>query len=133
MRKLFVTISVLAIAVMLSGCTCCNFSSNISTGFTTDTFSVGGNSYEQKDISLIKGKTLNYSVSSSDIPVNVYIMDEPNFNLYEANSNSWNALLTARADLKTSGTYTAPEDGTYYFIVENDGNRTTSVTWDLKW
>lgn len=129
MRKVLIVISVLAIAVLLSGCTCCNFSK----GTSTNTFTLNSRSYEYKDISLGKGKALTYSVSSTKAPVSVYVLDESNYNLLKGDSKDWTALLKKTANLETSGTFTATEDGTYYFVVENPGSKSTSVTWDLSW
>lgn len=129
MRKLLLMGSLVLLAVLLAGCTCCNF----STGTTTSTSTLGSYDYKAWDVSLKDGGTLTYKVSTNGGPLDIYILDQANYNLFKANSQDWEALQTDRADPSTSGTFEAPAAGTYYFVADNYNEDSAQVTADLKW
>lgn len=128
MRKILFIVAIVAVITAVCGCTCCNF----STGTQKETFSLNGNTYQYYDISLTKGGTLTYGVTSSN-PVDVIIMDESNYKDFTEDVTAGAAEQEVDEVTTASDTFKAPSDGTYYFIVYNYGSSATSVSVDLKW
>lgn len=134
MVKMWQIFVLVVLTASISGCcSVCNFSTGFNTGFDKSTFTLYGNEYEAKDMSLSSDSTLTYTVTADDGAVNVYILDEENFGLYEANDAGWDTDLNDEANPSVSGTFSPGKGGTYYFVVENLGDEDVQVTWDLKW
>ncbi|WP_424359886.1 hypothetical protein [Methanocella sp. MCL-LM] len=134
MRKLIILVSVIALAAMLSGCcSVCNFSKSFDIGMSKNVYTLGSYSFEETDVSLTEGDVLNYTVSSNGPAVDIYILDEENFELLKANSTEWVELHSDYADPVVSGQFIAPETRTYYFVVDNYNEQSAVVNTDLKW
>lgn len=134
MRKLIVLVSVIAIAAMLSGCcSVCNFSKGFNTGTSKNVFTLSGYSFEGKDLSLSEGSTLTYTVSSNGPALDIYIMDETNYKLLQANSTEWDYVHSDYAEPSVTGEFVAPKAGTYYFVVDNYNDQSAVVNLDIKW
>lgn len=134
MRKLFAIVSLIALAATLSGCcSVCNFSTNFSAGTSKNVFTLGSYSFEGNDLSLSEGDLLNYTVTSNGPAVDIYIMDEANYRLLQANSTEWDYLYSDYADPSVTGEFEVTKTGTYYFVVDNYNDQSAVVTTDLKW
>jgi hypothetical protein len=129
MRKLLMLFAICALAVLLGGCCCC---SGFSTGITKSTFVLDSNTYKKWDIPLTDNGKLSYSVTANGQPVDVLIMDEQNFNLFRENSYHYQALVDTN-NTAVSGDFPAPGEGTYYFVVYNDGDSANTISLSLNW
>jgi len=84
----------------------------------------------EEDLYLVsKGSEVQMNVSSTR-PVDVYIIDDRNFDPYSSGYQNW-----SRADFSREGVlelhenWTQSDDKDYYFVIHNSGNRTAVVDY----
>jgi len=127
LRKILTIAVVILTALAMSGC-----SMNFSTGMEKSKFSLDGNTYKKWEVSLTDTSKLSYNVTAEGNPVDVLILDEPNYKLFKDNSEGYKALLDM-LDMDVSGSFPAPGAGTYYFVVYNYGDATNTISCSLSW
>jgi hypothetical protein len=134
MVKLWQIFVLVVLTASISGCcSVCNFSTGFNTGFDKSTFTLSSYEYEVKEMTLGDDSKLSYTVTTDGSPVNVYLMDETNYEDYTDNGVEWDTDFYDEADPSASGTFSPGTAGTYYFVVENLGDESAKVTWDISW
>ncbi len=85
--------------------------------------------YKDEVLFAKKGDELDIRVRS-DIPIDVYVISEENYNSTEpSESNFSNAVFTGE-DVKTlDKNWTKPDDQTYNLVLHNDDNKTATVDY----
>lgn len=134
MRKLIILVSIIALTALVCGCcSVCNFSKSINTGMSKKTYTLDSYTFEGVEVSLNEGNVLKYTVTSNGPAVDIYILDEDNYRLLQANAEEWDYIYWDSAEPSVSEEFTAPEDGTYYFVIDNYNDQTAIVSTDLNW
>ncbi len=88
--------------------------------------SIGEGDYLSYDLDLEKGEELVGEVSASS-DINVYVLNEDNLNALDLDQEFWYEAGNEGVRNATVR-FTAPEDGEWFFVVENDNNREVNAT-----
>lgn len=88
--------------------------------------SIGEGDYLSYDVDLEKGEEFVGEVSAND-NVNVYVLNEDNLNALDLDQEFWYEAASESVRNATVR-FTAPDDGLWFFVVENDNNREVSAT-----
>lgn len=85
-----------------------------------DTFEVARNELSFFDVELESNTTVNgYFEESSRMCLNFYVLDEANFPRMLADLN-FSAIISANHAVELNFTFTAEQQGTYYFVFDNE-------------
>ncbi|OPY28840.1 MAG: hypothetical protein A4E28_01301 [Methanocella sp. PtaU1.Bin125] len=134
MVKLWQILVLVALTAAVSGCcSVCNFSTGFNTGFDKSTFTLSSYEYEVKEMTLGSDSKLSYTVTANGGSVDIYLLDEANYEDYADNGMDWDTDYYDEANPSVSGTFSPGKAGTYYFVVENLGDEDVQVTWDISW
>jgi hypothetical protein len=87
---------------------------------------IGEGDYLSYDVDLEKGEEFVGEVSADD-DVNVYVLNEDNLNALDLDQEFWYEEGNEGVRNATVR-FTAPDDGVWFFVVENDNNREVSAT-----
>lgn len=88
--------------------------------------SIGEGDYLSYDVDLEKGEEIVGEVSASG-DVNVYVLNEDNLNALDLDQEFW--YEAGNEDVRNATVrFTAPEDGEWFLVVENDNNREVNAT-----
>jgi hypothetical protein len=91
---------------------------------------IGRGDYERHDVELDEGAEVTCTVTANG-QVNVYLLDEANLNSLDAGEEFWSE--TGEEDVESAVlTFTAPEKGKWFLVVENADSKEVSATVNVE-
>lgn len=82
---------------------------------------------------LTAGKLARAQFSSNGSPIDVMVMDQDNFTAYDAGGSDWSTYVAEKSTVNATFDFTPAHDGTYWFVVKNEGNVTAKIHGQLRY